>query len=342
MRYLHLKFTDAGLFIKNDDDYLMNCDNYCAHYVRNSPYEIDIKNPIGVNQISNMLHAMMGMAPIPSKRVSALSYYKEEFRNKEIFNLAKNNSFIKYSTSYKYDDEKSRDENMKDLYKYSYFTQTAKPSNNSGIKNIMYVGDKKINGNYNWDYLFRRFKTKEEHEFLDRLIKLFNDVTEKKNVVKEYNSFIDFATEFRTHYNDEKVKNFLNENKEYISKDKVHLIGTAFLILLFKRIIKNNEYAYSDIKSDSNITYSSLTPLLYNSGINNSKVNFSGEIIIEIENDEIINRLHEYGTIPTILDGGLIEVIGCKKTPPYPDWKDNFSKISEENISEVTENQQVI
>ncbi len=337
MRYLHLRFTDAGLFIKNNDDYYLNCENDCIHYVRISPYTVDIKDPIGVNQISNMLHAMMGMAPIPSKRNNALTYFKKDFQNKEIFNLAKNNSYIKYSTSYKYDNEKSREENMAYLRKFSFFTQTAKPSNNSGIKNVMYIGDTKINGNYNWDYLFRRFRTKEEHVFLEKMLILFNEVTENKNVMKEYNSFIDFVIEFREHYNDEKVKNFLNENKAYISKDKVHLLGTPFLILLFKRIIKNNEYVFSDIKQDSNITYSSLTPVLYSKGTNSSKVNFSGEIIIEIENESLIERLHEFGSIPTILDGGLIEVLGCKKIAPSPDWKENFDKISDENLSESTD-----
>lgn len=342
MRYLHLKFDDAGLYIENNRrvmggrKVLVNNDNFYM----NEKYidrPIDIKTPIGVNQISNMLHAMLGLAPIPSKRNSALTNFKEEFQNKEIYDLAKNHAFINYSTSYKYDDEKDRKENMNMLKKYSYTTQMAKPSQDTHMPCTTYFGGKTINGNYNWDYFIRRFRTKQNHEFLNELLTLFNEVTGKKDVIKEFNSFTDFAIEFREHSEDKIVIDFIKEHKDQLS-NKNKVIGGPFLSLLFKKKIENNSYQPNEI-INCNTTYYSLTPLLNNKGIDFSRVNFSGEILIEIENEELIDRLHEYGSIPTILDGGLIRVIGCKKLPPYPDWKDKFTKIYEENVSQGTVNQ---
>ena len=345
MRYLHLRFNDAGLFIENGRrvmggrKVLINDDNFFSAE-KYSDYPVDIKTPIGVKQISNMLHVMLGLAPIPSKRNSALTNFKEEFQNKEIYDLAKNHSFINYYTSYIYDDSKDRSENMKELKKYSSAIQMAKPSQDTNMPCTTYFDGKEINGNYNWDYFIRRFRTKEDIEFLNKIFFLFNKVTGKKDVTKEFNHFTDFAKEFRKHSDDKTVIDFLETYKSIITK-KGSVIGGPFLSLIFKKKFINGIFQDNDI-INSNTSYYNLAPLFNNKGVDYSKVNFSGEIIVEIENDEIINRLHEYGSIPTILDGGLIEVIGCKKMPPCPDWKQKYSKISEENVSEVTENQQVM
>jgi hypothetical protein len=338
MRYLHIKFTDAGLYIENNRKILggrkvlLNDDNTFV-FLKYDNSSVNIKTPIGVNQISNMLHAMLGLAPVPSKRQNVMTYYMEEFRNSELYDLAKNHTFIKYYTPYKYDETKTRGENMKNLKKLSQTIQLAKPAFDSHLncKTFVNIDGKQteLNGNYNWNYFFRTFYTDEDYVLLNKLMKLFKDITGKDDVVKEYDSFIDFAFEIRKHSDDKRIISFLEDNKEDI--DKHAATKNYYTTLFFKKKLKGNVFVSNKElnKINPNSIYTSRTPLFNNKAVDYSRVNFSGEIVIEIENEEIIDNISKYGKIPTILDGGLIEILGCRKYSPYPDWKDDFDKISE-------------
>ena len=89
--------------------------------------------------------------------------------------------------------------------------------------------------------------------------------------------------------------NEIKEELHYFTQNEVEvkildlplLSGTGLETKFINGIFQDNDII------NSNTSYYNLTPLFNNKGVDYSKVNFSGEIIVEIENDEIINRLHE-------------------------------------------------
>ena len=305
MKYLHLRFENACLkhadAPKTKDGNLGDC----------SLKDIEGTNwscPIGLDQVSNMLHVMFGLAPKATNRDTIFK------RNKELYDIAKN-SYIKYDNYSKEDIESAKYASNLEFF------QTGKPAFNSHSKVSTTIDGQAIQGHYTWNYFERRFKGKEDQ--FKFVMDFFNDVLEVRDVRKYY-YFPEFVEEFHKHLKEKKVKDFF---KDYLYEGselfggKIKRQGSPFnkpLVNLLK-----NAYSVSD---GTNCSYSQATPLLYSHGTGR-KFSLSGEIIVPLE-DEHIKFLEEYGTLPTLLDGGLVSVVSVRKKPPYIGFENDFILLS--------------
>jgi hypothetical protein len=281
MKYLILKFENASLITSNEDN--AKCE----------PCNLD--NPIGVNQLSNALHVMCGLAPVATKRETIFT------RNEDIFNLAKG-AYIKYNYGCNVDIERKAE--MFQVAKYAY---------NSEAKIKTTIGGKTYNGFYNWPYFTRRFFN--DHEGLNKIIGFFNEVVGSKNVIRDF-KFDEFVIEFHKHLNEPKVKAFDKENRKYYS-GKGGPLGGPFYKVIFEL----------DVPSGTNTVYFQSTPILISHSVEYNKSKLSGRIIVPIENEAIIKQIAECGCNPTILDGGLLTIVGLKNRVITYDLEHKYQKI---------------
>jgi len=301
MNYLTLKFENACL--KMDES--SKKAGYCS---LNNIQDTDWSCPIGLDQVSNMLHVMFGLPPKATFRDTIFK------RNKDIYEMAKN-SYIRY-----YDYSKEDIESLK-FFKNLEFFQTAKPDFNSHQKITTKIDGQDIAGHYTWNYFERRFKGKED--LFKIIMDFFNDILEVDDA-RRYYYFPEFVEEFHKHLKDKKVKKFFeNELREggYFFGGKIKKgtpLNTPIINLL------KNEY---NVNNGTNCSYNQPTPLLYVRGTGR-KFSFSGEIIVPIENDDYIKYLEEYGTLPTLLDGGLVTIVSLRKKPPYNGFEDDYILLS--------------
>ncbi len=297
MNYLTLKFENACL--KMDES-----SNKAGCSSLSNIQDTDWSCPIGLDQVSNMLHVMFGLPPKATFRDTIFK------RNKDIDGLAKN-SYIKYDNYSKEDMESLK------FFKNLEFFQTAKPDYNSHQKITTKIGGQDVGGYYTWNYFERRFKGKED--LFEIIMNFFNDVLGLDDV-RHYYYFHEFVEEFHNHLKEKKVKDFfkneLREGGEFFGIKKP--LNKPIVNLLKNEYSKNN---------GTNCSYSQPTPLLYVRGTGR-KFSFNGEIIVPIENDDYINYLKEYGTLPTLLDGGLVTVLSVSKKVPYPGFEKDFIQLS--------------
>lgn len=286
MKYLRLKFENACL----------KCDDTSSGYSSLLHIkESDWTSPIGIDQVSNMLHVMFGVPPVSSKRETIFK------RNDVIYEMAKN-SYIKY---YDYDGN-----NIKSKYGLEFF-QTAKTKFNSHSTIKEKIGELEVSGFYTWNYFERRFKGRDK-TLLYEIMDFFNKVLDVDDVRKHY-SFKEFLVEYWKHLSDECVQAFINNRLQYGGD----FWGTnkPFNKLFVDLLRGENPVG-------SNGSYSGPTPLLLTRGVGR-KLSLNGEIIVPIE-DEYVTCLEEYGTIPTILDGGVISVISMTNNVDLNEVNDDF------------------
>lgn len=297
MKYLILKFENASLIIPNKNNepprkgYRQFVEN--KGIVKYQPCDLD--NPIGVNQLSNALHVMCGLAPVATKRETIFT------RNEDIFNLAKG-AYIKYDYGCNIDIERKAE-----------MFQAAKYAEDSNRTITTKIDGKDYNGFYNWAYFERPFF--KDHEGLNKIMNFFNDVVGSKNVKKDF-EFDEFVIEFHKHLNEPKVKAFDEENRKYYGSKGCPLSGPSYK-LIFEL----------DVPSGSNTDSSKQTPILNIHSVEYNKCKLSGRIIVPIENEVIIKQIAECGCNPTILDGGLLTIVGLKNRIITYDLEHKYQKI---------------
>ena len=317
-RYLHLKFIDATVNIRNKTDKRGTVVvNELGVYKLVPPAETAYENPIGVSQVSNMLHVMLSCVPKPTYRKSIIP------RIDRIYEIAKN-ARIKYY-----------DNCDKHINEIAEFNQTAKAAWNSNAMIKTILDGKEHNGFYRWNYLLRLFEGFESEK--EELLNFFAEVLGVDDVIQSY-TFAEFVKEFRKHVDEERVidfyENWLEEDTGEVNgkgrsiKNK-NLLGSPFIYAIFGKCPDGDGKG-----SNTNVTTKEglerQTPLVYSHGTATKKAKLSGEIIIPFDDDEIYQQLIENGRIPTILDGGVVEVLGCKNFEPYPTYKSDFSEIFEQ------------
>jgi hypothetical protein len=331
MYYLRLKFEDAALILSNKNSKPQRGRGYThianAFGVYNSSEkarEIDYDMPIGISQVSNMLHVMLGYAPKPTYRKSLIK------RNEEIYEIAKK-ARIKY-----YD---NCDEN---IYEKSEVLQGAKAAFNSNATRTTKIGDKTYQGFYTWSYFLKRFEGFDNGKIhLDNILALFNKTLGCNNVIKEY-TFKEFVLAFEKYTRDKNIIDFIKTNPIYFKTGGILLSAMAYVIFKWKITVCKDEVTLKDeVPTGDNISWSQPTPILESKDINQRKAKLSGEIMVEFDNDEIVERLHKCGTLPTLLDGGLVSVISLEKELPFTEtiYKLTYREISEQKGVEVTEKQ---
>lgn len=260
-------------------------------------------SPIGVNQVSNMLHSMFNLIPVPTYKKTNLK------RNEYIYNMALH-SYIKYD-GWKPSDRK---------IPIKEYCVEKKARFNSDSKTVTVFDGHKVKGHYSWDYFERRFKNGNEH-LLYEILTLFNKTLGVSDVRREY-TFPEFVVEFKKHLDEEDVVRFKEERLCYggdfygVNKP----LSKAYMTLLTER-------EWPEKGGLSNCSYNSRTPILITNGVG-CKVSWSGEIIVPIEEKDI-EYLSQYGSLPTILDGGLISLVKFRKKLDWNDIEKNFISFFE-------------
>lgn len=281
MKYLTIRFENASLILPNKSNRPMKGYQQYTQGVGITDYdECDLENPIGVDQLSNVLHVMCGLAPVPTKRKSIFT------RNEELYNIAKN-SYIKYDKGCN-----------NDIDRKSEMFQASKYAENSHLKVSTKIGDEVYSGFYNWAYFLRRFY--KNKDMLEKILNFFNKVLSSENVMKDY-KFDEFVIEFHKHLSDDDVKAFDGENRKTYSGVGSPL-GGPFYTVIFE----------TKKPTSTNTVYFQSTPILTLHSVEYKKGKLSGTIIIPIENEDIIEQIRKCGCNPTILDGGLVTIVGLK------------------------------
>lgn len=306
MYYLYLEFKSASLMIdkksKNKStDYRRNGDSI----VKKTSYEVDLETPLKVRHISNMLHCMFGLPPVSSVRDTIFTI------NDVIYDLALNHSYVKYDNNFFYTTAKGEKRFLKEIF----WTQKAKYDSHQ--KTYSLIDGKKVGGNFTWENFHSNFYN--DRQLFAIVIKFFNELLGCENVIKKF-SFPEFLTEVKKYVNDDRMIGFKGEYGTRLNNRKVIGRNGWYEAVFEGKIITT--------KAAHNSNYSSPNPRLNIHGIAN-KVTYNGRIIVEIENESLIEDLRKYGRLPTIMDGGVINILGLKKMPPMFDWKEKFTKIYE-------------
>lgn len=173
--------------------------------------------------------------------------------------------------------------------------QTGKHKYNSHLQIHTWFGDEKKNGYYTWNYFERFYYGRPEEEkktYRDAMHMLKNlcgdDICKRP--------FPEFAVDFRKRYGNS------HEVSEFVA---THNKLSPFLCFLFGIDI-----------TTTNCNYTSRTPLLLKNGIGVS-MSYSGELIVMIDDERILERIRSAGTTPRILDGGVVNIVSCTNELPY-------------------------
>lgn len=307
MYYLHLKFESASLVF--DDSFL-------------GKYEDVLNAPIGQSQVCNMLHVMLGYQPKPKNK-----RYKEQVDvewDERIKDIAFNHSYVRY---YPTNTFTAKDGKRKFV---PTFFQSNKPYFNSHLKVSCDIDGEKIGGRFTWtNFTYQFFKSptavKDAPRVFNRdlykeTLTLFNSVLGCSDVTREYD-FVSFLYAFWEHKDDEEVIAFKDRLGESLWGKKSCPLGSRS----WKEIIFDKDMP--SCKSTGNSAFNTEYPLFNQNGVK-YKVSYDGEIIFEIEDDSIVDMIRTHSKLPTILDGGLVTVLGFGKTPPSFDFKDEYDRIS--------------
>ena len=335
--YLSLKFSNAALIVKND--YL--CSKKNPTYVKPSRYNTnvsvyegpDLEHPIGVSQLTNALHVMCNLPPVPLKR-------KEETEftwNSELVKMAEN-SYIRYDNfPYCRIRRKIKTKKGDIIEKYTYFGdmfKSAKIHHNSNVQTSTIIDGVKYNGYYNWEIFHSYFKGKLDDEW-ENLINFFNTVLNVDNVIRKY-SYRDFVSEFHKHLSETKVVDFLKNDYQKLKgikvKDNLHrcsyytISGCNHLKIIF-----------GEGNTSSDNSPHGHYPLFTRSGVDYLKLKYKGEIIIPIYDEKVLKQMERVGITPNILDGGLVSIIGLQKSIPASVLESEYTKITEQNMLQTLE-----
>ena len=296
MRYLHLKFKNCGLICckKSPIQHLNRDDGeFGKHTADGKSVGHDLTNPIPYTLLSNVLHVLCGEIPVPSKRKTIFK------RIKELDDIAKE-AYIKYDYDLKLTE--------KGYPKWSENFQTNKWNWNCGKKITtnfkIYNGEiKTCNGVYNHDYLKRAFNNNEEYHLLLDFIKDIIGYNPTQKIMS------DVIYDLSKHWEDEGFKEKVNE-----------FIGTINLNGGWKNALFN-------IKCTTANSYvQSRTPVFVSRGVANI-THLDGEIVVGIDNDNIINKINHGEGFATLLEGGIVYVVGFGKYMPYANIEDDFQRI---------------
>jgi hypothetical protein len=245
---------------------------------------------------------MFGLAPKPTYRDSFIN------RNEEIYEIAK-----KAKIWYKDYCNVMMDEKAEVI-------STAKYQSNAHKTTYTKIGDTVYPGVYNWSYLMKWLKKKGNPDVINDLFSLLNTVLGCDDVRKY--TFDEAVLRLREHYGDERMVRFYNDY------DIRSFIGSHFAHFLFG----------TTLPQGNNTTWRDPSPLLETRSVSQKMARLSGEILIEFDNESLVERLHTVGTLPTLLDGGIVSVVSLEKWKPDPLNYTKFKEISEQIIPEPTDN----
>lgn len=316
--YLELRFENAKLFRPTSKGGF-KANPSKTHFLA-GPLEdrqsMGYKEPITVNQISNIIHVLFGERPIPSFRFSVSKH------NNDYFEKAKN-SFLRYDTLNSVIDKKGEVKPIKQ------FISTAKAMGNSNIKSTYYTWTDIVyyldiylgspENMVNFDVMLKEYG-------LDRVNHTFNGVLDQ--IYKSGNVKNLFECLINVNRDGVKIKALFNDvlgyyqNKGLLPKSsgKTTIMGYTFDSI---RLCSGAE-----IRSVEN----NIIGARYSNGIATYE-NLCGDILIPIT-DEDIKIIEKNVGIATLLDGGLVTIKGI--IPGLdPLIKKNYIKVGGISLEEI-------
>lgn len=295
--YLHLGFTGAALKY----EYSTQPTNFRSFSTMHE--HLDMKQPIGRSQVSGMLHALFGYAPVPKNRATVLE------KVPEIEKLVEN-TWIRFGSYQKKGNDvvwcETDTQDKPDVYNEIFRTNKSAYNSHAAIETI--IDDKKYKIFLSWKYFHKTYIG--HKDVYDEIISFLEQLC--GNDIMSHYTLDEFVTMFHKDYVHKKeVKYFLDTHYQ-----KRGVNDNAYFRVLFK---------LSDHENCANC-YNSKTPLMNVTGVG-CKISYDGEFIIIFENPELVDRLKRFGRLPTLLDGGVVRVISLEQYEPFFDFEDKFEKI---------------
>lgn len=321
--YLVLDFKDAALIVtyKSKPKPYAKSSSFIS-----KPTEYEAPNydaPIGVSQLTNALHIMCGLPPVPCKRKSESIFTHCE----ELVKMAQNSyihydndSPLRFGTIKENEGVKYSQEIGDMFYSHKPFRDSHRPLKTT-------INGHKYNGLFNWT-IFKERVQGVSKELWNELLTLFNETLSSDNVINDY-AFVNFVEEFHKHLDDPQVKKFREERYNGYQKKvsnglREYQPGGNHLKLVF------NE----DKIGENDHRYNSPYPILNSGTPGYLKQRYKGRIIIPIYDDKVKETMKEVGIIPNILEGGMVSIVGFKKSINQNDLEKNYTKITEQKMTE--------
>jgi hypothetical protein len=264
MSYLELRFENAKLVeasekngIKNDSRYLI------SHH-----------------QLSNVLHVLMGLRPVPLKRKDKTMAEMD----KNIEDMAKN-AYIKYDYN-PYSIEKMWQ---------TEFIQTNKAAYNSHRQTKTNYNGTDINGIFTWDYMRRNLSIEQNEKIIDVFQKVLGSIKLGEKTL------VETVIECKKHdYYFTLINGVVDTlvtpwRKFFIAVSKEEL----------KEIFCNTQYGVP-------------TTLINNNGVGYT-LTLSGKMYLKVHNYEYEKALLNNSGLATLLDGGIVYVTDIRDYSIYSD-----------------------
>ncbi len=321
--YLVLDFKDAALIVtyKSKPKPYAKSSSFIS---KSTEYEApNYDAPIGVSQLTNALHIMCGLPPVPCKRKSESIFTHCE----ELVKMAQNSyihydndSPLRFGTIKENEGVKYSQEIGDMFYSHKSFCNSHRPLTTT-------INGHKYNGLFNWT-IFKERVQGVSKELWNELLTLFNETLSSDNVINDY-TFVNFVEEFHKHLDDPQVKKFREERYNGYQKKvsnglREYYIGGNHLKLVFNEDkIGGNDHKYN-----------SPYPILNSGTPGYLKQRYKGRIIIPIYDDKVKETMKEVGIIPNILEGGMVSIVGFKKSINQDYLEKNYVKMTEQKMTE--------
>lgn len=300
-KYLYLNFKNAKLFfpIKNQND-----ENFThpdiEGKVENDNSVVDMENLIPQHCVSNMLHYLCGLTPVPFKdRIGIMQ------KNSCIDEAAKT-ALIRIDSYYNPDDKNGFYHEIKNTNKGHKY--------NSHLKCKEVFGFETINGanSLNGEYSFERIR-----------INLGNDEYYSK-IMSFIKSIINI--EGKTHIEVWNELHYVVGSDNYVSKRDAFVNENPTIVDLLDTNFRKLIFNIGSFVQSSTTNYSKRRVLFNQKGVG-YVFSLTGDIIIEV-NDDIINLIDDGPMSATLLDGGLVTVTGLKNWIDINENDTNWKKIA--------------
>lgn len=316
MMYLHLKFKNAGLLSYRKG---MSGRSASPHFMYNQKVigdtvtdtksrGHDLTNPIPYTLLSNVLHCLCGEIPVPTKRKSIFT------RNEKLDEIAKNSWFH-------FENELIFDKFGNPAVKEIFQTQKVNPNSPLGVKSSfkLFNGEiKEVNGFYSWAYFDKMFLNNKV------LYKNYIDIIQKYIGVNPHSlNMNQIVFELSKFWNN---KTFINDVIDFQKNNKTQC-GWNEVFFDFNIKIVNNQVVIDRTPSAiGNSNWKSKTPSVCIKGISYITP-MNGDIICQINDENIINKIKNGEGFARFLEGGYIYVDSIDFFEPIPNFKDSFKPI---------------
>ena len=366
-KYLVLEFSDAGMLLEWNvsnpsvkkicelEDVKGNC-IFRGH---------NVGVPIPYTTLSNMLAKLMGCVPVPTKpkkrqrmlhdytRLSICDEMAKSAYIKINGNTIPDNPITKCYIGFDGDYYYVANRDAK-LFNQGELIKSEKTAINSNRKDTTFLfnfdnGEAKVlTGSYTFQMLYRTFSYDLSNPTFTKLIDFINCLLGCDDVLKTY-TFKGMAEAIYHLQNDNPdVQSNIVSFIQSIKKEWVYGCFPIWMDAIFnycdgKKLFHTgaSTLTTSDNCSNHKTTISSRSYLIYRRGTDHREVKLSGEIIVEVTDDRVIDMIKENSGVCSCLEGGICKVVGLYNWEPIPNYKEDWDKIYNENALQYIDLNQV-